>query len=172
VNKNDRLGVNVFNGAYPEAVQTKPKTSESVSNWLKNYVSFNPLVLSLLRRRFLNVIRRQRTVIEAMDEPTQERTLFKTRNQLIRYGFRAEFVGRLFVLIAQKCHWEESLSAKVTWAAFLMLKGCAVEINRVETEHTLLLCACTVALTDVPVHWIVSDEYRASMLAEKNAPFF
>ena len=172
MNKNDRLGVNVFNGVYPEAVRAKPKTSESVFNWLTSYVSFNPFVLSWLRRRFLNVISRQRTVIEAMDEPMRERTLFETRNQLIRYGFRAKFVGRLFVLIAQKCHWEESLSAKVTWGAFLMLKGCAVEINRVETEHALLLCACTVALTDVPVHWIVSDEYRASMLAEKNAPFF
>ncbi|MDM8557935.1 hypothetical protein [Candidatus Parabeggiatoa sp. HSG14] len=170
----DKLGINVFNGSYPELIRVKPKTLESVSNWFEIRILFNPITLTWLRYIFLNVIRQQRTAIESMDELTRKNLLSETRNQLMRQGFKTNLVGNLFVLLEQiwQSHWKENLSANAAWAAFLMLKGCAVEVRRTEKEQAMLLCACTAALIDIPVHWIVSDERSAITLVEKNAIFF
>ena len=135
---------------------------------------FNSLILNWSRRKFFNALKQQRRAIKSMDETLLNSSLLKTRNQLIRRGFQAELVGNLFGLLEYiwQCHGEENLSVQTAWTAFLMLKGCAVETSRTDAERAMLLCACTVALTGMQVHWIVSDELRATTLEKKNAPLF
>jgi hypothetical protein len=170
----DKLGINVFNGSYPESAPAKPKTLASIFNWFKVLFFFNPLTLTGLQSRFLNAIKRQRTAIKSMDELTQKNLLLETRHQLMRQGFKVKSIAKLFVLLEYtwQSYWKTGFSTKVTWAAFLMLKGCAVTIRGIEKEQAMLLCASTAALTNIPVHWLVSDEPRATSLIEKYAILF
>ena len=169
VSKIDQLGVDVLNGAYPDAIQTRLSALEGLSNRLKASFRFNPLILSASRRRFLNALARQCQVIDSLDKARWNSTLLETRHQLMRYGFRPDLVGRVFVL--QVRIWGQNLSDPVAWAAFLMLRGCAVE-SAEDVDGAMLLCVCTLALIGVPVHWLVSDERRVMALAKKQGPFF
>lgn len=169
MNKIDQLGVDVLNGAYPDAIQTRLSTLDGLSNRLKASFRFNPIILAASRYRFLNALARQRQAIDSLDKASWNSTLLETRHQLMRYGFLPDLVGRVFVLLVRI--WGQNLSNQVAWAAFLMLKGCAVE-SAEEIEGAMLLCVCTLALIGVPVHWLVSDERRVMALAKKHGPFF
>ncbi|MCP4701707.1 MAG: hypothetical protein GY862_33340 [Gammaproteobacteria bacterium] len=168
-----KLTAGVFNGPYPEAVRTKPGIWKIVSGWFGLHARFNPLALNWRRQKFLADMARERMAMASMDDGSAwDNALLETRGLLMRCGFKAALTARLFVLLEPV--WAryrgEKPSAESVWAAFLMLKGCAVETD--EAEAAMLLCACAAALIGVSVHWAVADERRAAVLAERSAPLF
>lgn len=114
---------------------------------------------------FLNSYHRQLFKIQQnieITDATWHEELLKTRYKLMRYGFQTKLVGHLFALLI----WKWKLSIDITWPAFLLIKGYAIENNK-ETELVMLLCACTVALAGKQVHWVVADEQRVGKLINK-----
>ena len=156
-------------GPYPERDSERPPVWETATRLAPSLFSRRG------RRRFLRALRNLGTEpghLTRINTLTRQEEVLR---QAQRQGFSPEMAAELLLRIGNACHLELGLRpSKLQYlAAWVILNGGLAEMGGGEGKTiAVALAACAAALTSVPVHLFVANDYLAQRDAAAMGPLF